>query len=357
MGEEMKKMKDRFETCEKYMNRCIELARLGMGEVAPNPMVGSVIVHNGKIIGEGFHRRCGEAHAEVNAVNSVKDKSLLKESTIYVSLEPCAHFGKTPPCSDLIISHQIPHVVVGSVDPFAEVAGKGIEKMRKAGIRVDVGVLEKECMELNRRFFTFHQKKRPYVILKWAQTLDGFLDIDRSHPEFGQPTWISNELSRRMVHRQRTEEAAILIGTNTAWKDNPSLTVREWSGKQPVRMVIDRLNRLPDDLNLKDGQAPTIVFTAKEVTSEPNLEFVQLDFEQDLIPQVLQVLHERELQSLVVEGGRHLLQSFIDHDAWDEAHVYIGHNWFGSGVAAPKLPFIPSKSEMLHDTQLQVFYR
>ena len=231
------------------MFRCIELARLGKGEVAPNPMVGAVIVCDDEIIGEGFHRQCGGPHAEVNAVNSVVNKELLKRSTMYVSLEPCAHFGKTPPCSDLIIDQEIPNVVVGSVDPFAEVAGKGIDKMRKAGVHVEVGVLEKECLELNCRFFTFHQKKRPYVVLKWAQTLDGFIDIDRSHPEFGQPTWISNELSRRAVHRQRTEESAILIGSNTAWKDNPSLTVREWFGNQPVRLVIDREKPFAPKLN------------------------------------------------------------------------------------------------------------
>lgn len=342
---------------EKYMERCIALARLGSGEVAPNPMVGSVIVCNGAIIGEGFHRQYGGPHAEVNAINSVKDKSLLKESTIYVSLEPCAHFGKTPPCSDLIISHGIPRVVVGSVDPFAQVAGKGIEKMRQAGIQVEVGVLENECLELNRRFFTFHQQQRPYVILKWAQTLDGFLDIDRSQPEFGQPTWISNELSRRLVHRQRTEEAAILIGTNTAMKDNPSLTVRDWSGRQPVRLVIDRQNLLPDSLHLKDGTVPTVVFSDNKGENRRNLEFVSLDFSRNILPQLLDFLYARELQSVVVEGGKLLLQSFIDQDLWDEAHVYVGHSWFGRGVPAPHLAKLPCKSEQLHDTVLQVFYR
>ena len=343
---------------EKYMFRCIELARLGMGEVAPNPMVGAVIVHDGKITGEGFHREFGGAHAEVNAINSVTKKELLEESTIYVSLEPCAHFGKTPPCSDLIISSHIPRVIVGSVDPFAKVAGKGIEKMRNAGIEVEVGVLEKECLELNRRFFTFHQQKRPYVVLKWAQTLDGYLDVDRSYPElYGKPTWISNELSRRIVHRQRTEEAAILIGTNTVMKDNPSLTVREWSGKQPVRLVLDRQNRLPDHLHVKDGQVPTVVFTEQVVSSGPNLEFVKMDFHGDLIAQILKFLYDHELQSVVVEGGQRLLQSFIDQEAWDEAHVYIGHYWFGKGVRAPQFNYQPRESEMLNDTQLQCFYR
>ncbi|MGV8140059.1 MAG: bifunctional diaminohydroxyphosphoribosylaminopyrimidine deaminase/5-amino-6-(5-phosphoribosylamino)uracil reductase RibD [Mangrovibacterium sp.] len=343
---------------EKYMFRCLELARLGMGEVAPNPMVGAVIVHEEKIIGEGFHRQFGGPHAEVIAIGSVTRKELLNESTMYVSLEPCAHFGKTPPCSDLIISSHIPCVVVGSVDPFAKVAGKGIERMRNAGIEVEVGVLEKECLELNRRFFTFHQQKRPYVILKWAQTLDGYLDVDRSYPElFGKPTWISNELSRRIVHRQRTEEAAILIGTNTAMKDNPSLTVREWSGKQPVRLVLDRQNRLPDHLHVKDGRVPTVVFTEQAVSSRTNLEYVKVDFHGDLIAQILRFLYERELQSVVVEGGQRLLQSFIDQEAWDEAYVYIGHFWFGKGVRAPQFNYQPRESEMLNDTQLQCFYR
>ncbi|HKJ43309.1 MAG TPA: bifunctional diaminohydroxyphosphoribosylaminopyrimidine deaminase/5-amino-6-(5-phosphoribosylamino)uracil reductase RibD [Sunxiuqinia sp.] len=342
-------------TAEKYMNRCLELARLGAGDAAPNPMVGSVIVHDGKIIGEGYHRRCGGPHAEVNAVNSVKNKALLKSSTMYVSLEPCAHYGKTPPCSDLIIKHQIPHVVMGSVDPFAEVAGRGIEKMKRAGIKVEVGILEKECLWLNRRFFTFHEKKRPYILLKWAQTLDGFIDVDRSHVAATQPTWISNELSRRQVHKQRTEEAAILIGTNTALKDNPSLTVRAWDGNQPLRLVLDRENRLPENLHLKDGTVPTIVFTTKEVPSKPNLEFVQLDFHSNILPQLLQFLHSRDVQSVVVEGGYHVLQSFLDEGFWDEAHVFIGNTVFVEGVRAPNLPCPPLNNENMHDTMYKFF--
>ena len=342
-------------TAEKYMNRCLELARLGAGDVAPNPMVGSVIVHDGKVIGEGFHQKCGEAHAEVNAINSVKDKKLLKSSTMYVSLEPCAHFGRTPPCSDLIIEHQIPHVVVGSVDPFAAVAGKGIEKMKRAGIQVDVGILEKECLWLNRRFFTFHQKKRPYLILKWAQTVDGFLDMDRSQMALGQPTWISNELSRRLVHKQRTEEAAILVGTNTALKDNPSLTVREWVGNQPIRILIDRQNRLPADLQLKSGKFPTIVFTENELETKPNLEFISLNFESDILQQILAFLYKRDIQSIIIEGGQHLLQSFIDQGLWDEAHVYYGNTYFIKGVSAPRLPVAPVKNENMHDTLLKFF--
>ncbi len=342
-------------TAEKYMNRCLELARLGAGSVAPNPMVGCVIVHEGRIIGEGFHQKCGEAHAEVNAIRSVKDQALLSDSTLYVSLEPCAHFGKTPPCSDLIIEHRIPRVLVGSVDPFAEVAGKGIDKMLRAGIEVKVGILEHDCLWLNRRFFTFHQKKRPYLILKWAQTLDGFIDIDRSQITFGQPTWISNELSRRQVHKQRTEEAAILIGTNTALKDNPSLTVREWHGKQPLRLLIDRKNYLSKKLSLKNRVHPTLVFTGEEVESKPNLEYHKIDFQSNIIPQILRSLYDREIQSVVIEGGQHLLQSFIDQGLWDEAHVYFGNNFFVKGVAAPRLPVAPIQSENMHDSLLKFF--
>ncbi|MGE4587185.1 MAG: bifunctional diaminohydroxyphosphoribosylaminopyrimidine deaminase/5-amino-6-(5-phosphoribosylamino)uracil reductase RibD, partial [Mangrovibacterium sp.] len=249
-------------------------------------------------------------------------------------------------------------VVVGSVDPYAQVAGKGIEKMRRAGVVVEVGVLGEECLELNRRFFTFHRQKRPYVILKWAQTVDGYIDADRSYPEqYGKPTWISNELSRRLVHRQRSEEAAVLIGTNTVCKDNPSLTVREWSGRQPVRLVLDRRNRLDDGLRVKDGSVPTVIFTEKELAGKAGPEYVQLDFRENVPGQVLNFMYERELQSVVVEGGRQLLQAFIDRDLWDEAHVYVGNCWFGGGVRAPRLNNRPRKTELLDNTFLQCFYR
>jgi diaminohydroxyphosphoribosylaminopyrimidine deaminase / 5-amino-6-(5-phosphoribosylamino)uracil reductase len=233
---------------EKFMTRALELAQLGIGNVAPNPMVGCVIVHQGKIIGEGYHHEYGKAHAEVNAINSVKNHQLLPESTLYVTLEPCSHFGKTPPCADLIIREKIPNVVIGTIDPFSRVAGTGIEKLQNAGCKVEVGILKEKCQEVNRRFFTFHKKKRPYIILKWAQTEDGFIDIDRSIEHFGQPTWITNDLSRIAVHKMRSEESAILVGTNTAQKDNPSLTVRDWYGSHPLRLVIDRNLRLPSGL-------------------------------------------------------------------------------------------------------------
>jgi diaminohydroxyphosphoribosylaminopyrimidine deaminase/5-amino-6-(5-phosphoribosylamino)uracil reductase len=335
-----------------FMQRCLELALLGMGDVAPNPMVGCVIVHEGKIIGEGYHQKFGEPHAEVNAIRSVQNAELLKQSTLYVSLEPCAHFGKTPPCSDLIIENRIPHVVIGTVDPFAKVAGKGIERMRAAGIEVEVGILEKECREQNRRFFTFHEKKRPYILLKWAQTLDGFIDTDRTETQ--HPTWITNALSKRLVHKQRSEETAILIGTNTAQYDNPALTVREWAGNQPVRLVIDRTGRLNSELTLFDGKALTWVFTENYRIDSENIKFISIDFEKDILPQMLSELYKRHLLSVVVEGGSILLESFLRDGLWDEAFVYTGNQFFGKGVAAPNISGKTIAFEQLDDCKLHV---
>ena len=246
-------------TDEKFMLRCHDLARLGIARTAPNPMVGCVIVLDEKIIGEGYHRKCGEAHAEVNAINSVSNHELLKKSTLYVSLEPCSHYGKTPPCTDLIISKKIPRVVIGCVDSFSEVSGRGIKKLKQAGCDVIVGVLENESRELNKRFFTFNEKKRPYIILKWAQTLDGFIDIIRTDENQIAPTWISNEHSRMLVHKWRSHEDAIMVGTNTAEKDNPSLNVRDWDGKNPLRVVLDRQLRLNEKLNLFNNKIQTII--------------------------------------------------------------------------------------------------
>lgn len=342
-------------TPEIFMQRCLDLAQLGMGDVAPNPMVGCVIVHNGIIIGEGYHEKYGQAHAEVNAIRSVKNPELLPKSTLYVSLEPCAHFGKTPPCSDLIIENHIPNVVIGTIDPFAEVAGKGIEKMRKAGIEVEVGLLEKKCRTLNRRFFTFHEKKRPYIILKWAQTLDGFIDTDRS--ETVHPTWITNALAKRLVHKQRSEEAAILIGTNTAQYDNPALTVREWSGTQPIRMVIDRVGRLDPGLQIFDRQSSTWVFTSAEMAGSENLEYIRLDFNQNILPQMMDELYRRNILSVIVEGGGKLLNSFIEMNLWDEAFVYTGNQFFGKGVAAPHISGKTLAYRKLDDCKLHVLKR
>ena len=289
-----------FDKNEKYMRRCIQLARNGICHAAPNPMVGAVIVRDGKIIGEGYHVRCGEGHAEVNAIASVKDESLLKDATIYVSLEPCSHYGKTPPCADLIIRKGIPRVVVGCVDPFSLVAGRGIQKLRDAGIEVTVGVLEKECRELIRAFVTFNLKKRPYITLKWAQSADGFLDIRR---EDGNAVRLSTPLSTLAVHKMRAEQKAILVGRRTALLDNPSLTVREWYGQNPLRLVIDRQLTLPPHLHLFDGSTPTLVFTEKEKAATQNLTYVTLDFGQNILPQIMQVLYEQKIQTLLVEGG------------------------------------------------------
>ena len=343
-----------FDVDEKFMLRAIEVARLGMGNVSPNPMVGCVIVHNDVIIGEGYHREYGKPHAEVNAINSVKSKESLKESTLYVTLEPCSHHGKTPPCSDLILKHRIPNVIVGTIDPFAQVAGRGIEKLRNGGCQVVQGYLEDKCIELNRRFFTFHQKKRPYIILKWAQTADGFIDIDRSHEHFGQPTWITNDLSRIAVHKMRADELAILVGTNTARKDNPSLTVREWSGRPPLRLLIDKDLKLSAGLALFDQSVPTIVYTSREVSDKINLEFKRILFNGNELDQILTDLHERGVLSLIVEGGQMLLNSFINRDIWDEARVFIGKCNFHNGVKAPVFEALIAKTEELDDSWMFV---
>lgn len=348
-------MNPSFEINEKFMRRALELARAGMANVSPNPMVGSVIVHNGKIIGEGYHHKYGEAHAEVNAINSVRDQELLKESTIYVTLEPCSHFGKTPPCSDLIIRKEIPNVVIGTPDPFALVAGRGIKRLQEAGCSVVVDFLKEECLALNRRFFTFHQKKRPYIILKWAETEDGFIDIERTAENFGQPTWITNDLSRIAVHKMRCDEAAIMVGTNTAEKDNPSLTVREWHGAHPLRIVMDRQLRLPRSLALFDQSTPTLVFTALEAESLPNLEYVRINFDGTEIVQILDQLYQRNIVSLIVEGGKTLLESFITKSLWDEARVFTGNKRFLQGIAAPIIDRAVLKQEELDDSSVWVY--
>ena len=318
---------------EKYIDRYIQLAKNGLCNAAPNPMVGAVIVHNDTIIGEGYHIRCGEAHAEVNAVRSVKDESLLKESTIYVSLEPCSHHGKTPPCADLIINKGIPRVVVGCQDPFSLVAGRGIAKLREAGIEVKVGVLEEECRQLIRRFVTFNTLRRPFITLKWAESADGFIDLHRTE---GHPYIFSSPLSSMLVHKRRAEHSAILVGRRTALLDNPSLTTRNWYGKNPVRMVIDKDLTLPKHLALFDGSVRTLVFTQREDTSNrPNVEHIRLDFKIDILPQIMEVLYKEKLQSLMVEGGSILLQSFIDAGCWDEAYIEQSDAHLKDGVKAP----------------------
>jgi len=293
-------------------------------------MVGSVIIYKDNIIGEGYHKNYGEAHAEVIAIASVKDNSLFKDSTLYVNLEPCAHFGKTPPCSNLIIEHKIPKVVIGCVDSFSEVSGKGIEKMQKAEIEVIVGVLEKESRELNKRFFTFHEKKRPYIILKWAESKDGFIAPKNQSVTF----WMTSSESKKTVHQWRAEEDAILVGRVTVEKDNPSLTVREVEGENPIRIVIDRELKLSNDLNLFNEESKTIIFnTIKSEENNANT-FVKIDFN-NLIKNILEKLYKQNIQSVIIEGGSETLQSFIDANMWDEARIFTANKTLTDGIKAP----------------------
>lgn len=340
---------------EKYMQRCLDIAKLGERRVAPNPMVGCVIVNRGKIIGEGYHQIYGEPHAEVNAIRSVTDEAMLHSSTLYVNLEPCAHFGKTPPCSDLIIEKGIPRVVVGTIDPYAEVAGKGIEKMKRAGIEIELGILSEKCLELNRRFFTFHKEKRPYIILKWAQTADGFVDIDRNNNEFGQPTWITNEMARIAVHKQRSTESAIFIGTDTALKDNPSLTLRDWYGKQPLRIVPDRTNRLPANLTLFNDDVPILILSSSNYADERKLELIKMEAGANAIDELLKFLYAENILSVIVEGGPTIQQNFIDRRLWDEAHVYTGQLSFVSGIKAPVFEESPVRFDRFYNSELKIY--
>ncbi|MEQ1678170.1 MAG: bifunctional diaminohydroxyphosphoribosylaminopyrimidine deaminase/5-amino-6-(5-phosphoribosylamino)uracil reductase RibD, partial [Chitinophagaceae bacterium] len=323
---------------QKYIHRCLELACLGAGYVAPNPMVGAVLVYNDTIIGEGWHQQYGQAHAEVNCINQAIDSGhadKLSVSTLYVSLEPCAHFGKTPPCSDLIIKYKLPQVVIGCRDPFDEVNGKGIEKLQAAGVNVNLasGELEKECEELNKRFFTFHTKKRPYIVLKWAQTGDGKIAAAN-----GQRLMISNEFSNRLVHKWRSEEAAILVGTNTALLDDPSLTTRVWPGPSPARLVLDMNLRLPAMLQLFNGKVRTIVFNGIKDETDGNLSYCKIKKDKSIVRQLLQKLHTHNIQSVLVEGGAALLQSFIDEGLWDEARVINNSELIiNNGLKAPVL--------------------
>ncbi len=326
------------------MQRCLLLAKNGLGRTFPNPLVGSVIVYENKIIGEGWHRKAGEPHAEVNAINSVKDKNLLSKVTIYVNLEPCSHYGKTPPCADLIVKMGIKNVVIGSIDYNNEVHGKGILHLQKNGCNVVVGVLEKECLELNKRFFTFHQKERPYIVLKWAETEDGYIfpkvksDCSSDDIEKLQPIWISNAYSQQLVHKWRTEEQAILVGTKTVLQDNPRLNARDFVGKSPIRILIDRELKIPSNFNLLDASEMTFVFTEKVKKSDKkNTIYHQIDFSNNIIPQICAILYHENIQSVIVEGGTKTLQSFIDENIWDEARIFTGMVSFGDGILAPKI--------------------
>jgi diaminohydroxyphosphoribosylaminopyrimidine deaminase/5-amino-6-(5-phosphoribosylamino)uracil reductase len=339
---------------EKYINRCIQLAKNAEGKTYPNPLVGSVLVYKNEIIGEGWHQKAGKPHAEVNAINSVENKKLLKKAIIYVSLEPCSHFGKTPPCSDLIIEKGIKKVVIGTMDPFAKVAGRGIQKLMNAGCEVVLGVLEKECQELNKRFFTFHQKKRPYIILKWAQTKDGFIAPLQQNER--KPVWISNEKSKQLVHIWRSEEQAILVGTNTAIKDNPKLNTRLVEGENPTRIVIDRGLKIPENSYLFDGSIPTIIITENSsAKNQENLTFISIDFKENISQQICDQLYQQELQSVIIEGGQQTLQSFIDKNLWDEARVFKGSVFLEEGIKAPTFVGKKIASEEIGDNNLSIY--
>ncbi len=336
---------------ETYMNRCIQLAKLGEGFVAPNPMVGAVIVYDNRIIGEGYHQKYGEPHAEVNAINSVEDKSLFKESTIYVSLEPCAHFGKTPPCANLIVEHQFKKVVIGSRDPHSKVDGKGILILKEKNIEVITGILKNECDELNKRFFTFHQKKRPFIVLKWAETANGKIDNGGNKNAI---TWISCPESQVFVHQLRKENQAILVGKKTTENDNPSLTLRRLTGRNPIRVVIDSSNSLNPDRQIFNTAAQTVVLNLNRDENKENIEWIKVE---TISPEsILQKLYEKGIDSVLIEGGRMTLQSFIDANLWDEAHQIIGENTFVHGTDAPVIKNVPTESVSFFKDKL-LFYR
>lgn len=333
---------------ELMMKRCIELAENGLGMTYPNPVVGCVIVRNGRIISEGWHQKAGEPHAEVNAVNKIKDKEILKECEIYVSLEPCSHFGKTPPCSDMIVRYGFKRVIVGISDPNSKVNGQGIERMKNAGIEVKVGVLENECAELNKRFFCFHQNKRPYIILKWAQTADGFMAAE-NHVQ----KWITNQYSKQLVHLWRSQEQSVLVGYNTAKIDNPQLNLRLWSGNQPVRAVINRDLSLDLKLHLFDGSQQTMIFSEKEDSSRPDV--IRLKFDENLEESILEELHKSGLQSVIIEGGRKTLDGFINKGLWDEARIFSSSESWGSGIEAPRIEGKLIEQKTIGSDSLKIF--
>lgn len=343
---------------EKYIQRCLQLAKNGIGTTRPNPSVGAVIVHKNKIIGEGFTSPYGGPHAEVNAINSVQNQELLKETTIYVTLEPCSHHGKTPPCADLIIEKGIPNIVIGSVDTNSLVAGKGIERLKKAGRNVIVGVCEEACKEHHKRFFTVQNKKRPYIILKWAETKDGFIAPLTKDEQ--KPVWISNAYSQQLVHKWRSKEHAILVGTNTVIADNPSLTVRSWSGNNPVRIIIDKNLRIPSGATVLNGVVKTIVLVDRKEIRETRNEkqevfYEEIDFSSRVAEEICDVLHKHQIQSVIIEGGAQTLQTFIEANLWDEARVFIGDVNFGAGVKHPVFNAKLSSEEKITNDLLRIY--
>ncbi|MGV3612094.1 MAG: bifunctional diaminohydroxyphosphoribosylaminopyrimidine deaminase/5-amino-6-(5-phosphoribosylamino)uracil reductase RibD [Fluviicola sp.] len=338
---------------EKYMLRALQLAKLGGSATKSNPLVGAVIVWNKEIIGEGYHQKYGEAHAEVHAVNSVKDKTLLKEATIYVTLEPCSHFGKTPPCADLLVKHQFKRVVIAQIDPFSEVSGRGIEKLKNAGIKVDCGIMEEEAKELNKRFMTFHTKKRPYITLKWAQTKDGFIDRDRSSDSETGINWISQPETQVITHQIRSTEQAILVGWRTIQNDNPSLTTRAFTGENPLRIVIDPQLKAPKEAAVFTDGNKTIVFNLLKDLETEHIRYIAL---KDVNPEsILEALFQLTIQSVLIEGGGNTLSRFIESDCWDEALVITGQSAFKSGLKAPLISKTPLKTISFGKDRLDYF--
>jgi diaminohydroxyphosphoribosylaminopyrimidine deaminase/5-amino-6-(5-phosphoribosylamino)uracil reductase len=341
---------------EKYMQRCIELAQKGLGNVAPNPLVGAVIVHNDKIIGEGYHQQYGKAHAEINAINSVKDKSLLKESSIYVSLEPCSHYGKTPPCADAIIHYGFKEVIIGTIDPFEKVSGKGIEKLKKAGINVTTSILEDKCFFMNRRFMISQIYKRPYIILKFAQSNDGFIDISPEEKKIRKINYISSAESLKLVHKWRSEESAIMVGTNTVISDNPELTCRSYPGKNPIRITLDRNLRIPANSKIFNLSAPTLVYNSLISEVINNIEFIQIDWNKDVLKSILHDLFKRGIQSIIVEGGLQLHDYCIKENLWDEARIFTSNKNLSKGIKSPNFPYQENISEKIGEDTLSIFY-
>ncbi|NAW49947.1 bifunctional diaminohydroxyphosphoribosylaminopyrimidine deaminase/5-amino-6-(5-phosphoribosylamino)uracil reductase RibD [Elizabethkingia argentiflava] len=332
------------------MQRAIQLACKSLGNTYPNPLVGSVIVSQGRIIGEGWHHKAGEPHAEINAMNSVQDKEKLTTSTLYVTLEPCAHYGKTPPCAEKIIEWGIPKVVIGSMDPHEKVNGKGKALLEKAGVEVITGVLHQQCEDLNKRFFTFHRKQRPYIILKWAQSADGFMDKDL------RPYKISNNLSLQKSHQLRADEHAILVGTQTVLNDNPDLTVREVKGNNPIRIILDRKLCIPSNYKVLNKEATTLIINEKEQKSEANLHWISLGFDQNLLTPLLDILYRKQIQSVIVEGGAYTLHQFIKQQLWDEAWVFTAENLhLNHGTKSPRLTHREFSIEQLRDNQLKIY--
>ncbi len=344
-----------MQTDKKYMQRCLQLANKGLGNTAPNPMVGAVLVYNDSIIGEGFTSKYGGNHAEVNCINSVKPENVkfISKATLYVSLEPCSHFGKTPPCSDLIVASKIPKVIIGALDTNEIVSGKGVKHLKKNGIDVTIGVLEKECLALNKRFFTFHNKKRPYFILKWAKSKDDF--IGKLHKDKAEPIWISSQQSQQLVHFWRSQEQGILVGTNTVLSDNPSLTTRKVFGKNPVRIVLDRSLRIPQNFAVFDRAVKTIILTEKEKQSDKTIFYEKINFS-DLIEEIIRILVKHEIQSVIIEGGKQTLETFIKSGIWDEARIFIGDILLKNGVKSPILNNKKLIKQTIIDSEILNYY-